>query len=426
MDLKGSVCARKRALVFVWTRHVRVTASGLLMAALLIEVQATGCRHPPPTPVIQTGAKPAVVEPGRVTLTPQAEERLGILEGLSSAERRRLPERRLFAGVVMAAPGRAVVVTAPLSGTVAAVENGRLPSAGVRVRVGQPLLAMAPLLGLGERAQAATLLTDTESQHARAQAQAQAATLALERAERLIRDGLAGTKLLEEARAQHAIALAAAKAAERQRVLLSGHGAQPGLLAATRVVSPIEGTVRDLRVAPQQHVAAGTPLLELVSREELWLRVPVSSSEITRLDPERAAQIGALGEAPPASLLDAPPARPAPETALPSAGTVDLYFALPATAGFRLGQRIAAWLARRGEDECLIVPAAALLYGTEGEAWVYERTAPQSFSRRRVEVLRVEGAQALLRVGTAGLLPSARIVTAGAHELYGAELGVGK
>lgn len=385
---------------------------------------AASCGRAPPKHTVPAAQKPATAEPGRVTLTPQAEARLGIVEGLAAVALRRLPERRLFAGEVLAAPGRAVVVTAPLAGVVTAVDAEHLPPAGAAVRAGQPLLALVPLLGLSERAQAATLLAEVESQQARARAQAQAAASAMERAERLVRDGLAGTKLLEEARAQHATALAAQQAAESQQAALSGRGARPGLLGAARVVSPIDGMVRDVRVAPRQQVAAGAPLLELVSRQSLWLRVPVSSSEITRLDAEREAQIGALGEEP--ALLAAAPVKPAPETAQPSSGTVDLYFVLPAPSSFRIGQRIAAWLARREDVDNLIVPAAAILYGTAGEAWVYERTSPQSFSRRRVELLRVEGTQALLRQGAGGLAPQARVVTAGAMELYGAELGVGK
>lgn len=392
---------------------------------LLAALCGAGCGRPHSLPSTAASQKPAVVEPGRVTLAPQAEARLGIPEGLAAVEHRALPERRLFAGEVLPAPGHAVLVTAPLAGMIVAAQTEPMPQAGAHVRAGQPLLALAPVLALGERAQAATLLADAESQLARARAQEQATALALERAERLVRDGLAGTKLVEEARAQHATASAAQKAAESQQAALSGRGTRPGLLGATTIVSPIDGTVRDVRVAPRQQVTAGAALLELVSRDALWLRVPVSSSEIARLDAGAEARVGALGEEPSAALA-ARPVHPAPETAQPVTGTVDLYFVLPADARFRIGQRLAAWLGARGSRDGLVVPAAALLYGTAGEAWVYERTAPQIFHRRRVEVLRIEGAMALLRPGSGELAPPARVVTAGAHELFGAELGVGK
>ncbi|MFO0579744.1 MAG: HlyD family efflux transporter periplasmic adaptor subunit [Polyangia bacterium] len=391
--------------------------------ALVLACAAPACERkaPPPAP-----SRPAIAEPGRVTLTPQAEERLGIAAGLAPVERRRLPERHLFAGEVVPMPGRAVQVAAPLAGVVLADETGQLPRAGAPVKAGQLLLALAPLLGLGERAQAATLLSEAEAQVARTAAQEQAAALALQRAERLVRDGLSGARLLEEAQAQHATAAAAHRAARAQQSTLSGRSAQPGLLGATRILAPIDGAVRDVRVAVRQQVTAGAVLLELVGRDGLWLRVPVSSSEIARLDPGQAARVGALGAEPTDALLDAPPVQPAPETAQPALGTVDVYYALPAAARFRIGQRLAAWLARSSAEDSLVVPAAALLYGTAGEAWLYERTGPQTFARRRVEVLRIDGALAVLRRGAAGLAPSARVVTAGAHELYGAELGVGK
>jgi hypothetical protein len=69
------------------------------------------------------------------------------------------------------------------------------------------------------------------------------------------------------------------------------------------------------------------------------------------------------------------------------------------------------------------VPASALLYDAEGGVWVYERVAPQTYARRRVQIAHVTGAEAAL-AGDA--LAGREIVTAGAAELFGAEFGAGK
>ena len=98
-------------------------------------------------------------------------------------------------------------------------------------------------------------------------------------------------------------------------------------------------------------------------------------------------------------------------------------------SALRLGQRLAVWVSRTASESGLTVPAAALLYDSGGETWVYEQLGPQLYARRRVEVVRLEGERALLRqleAGTGGLSLGVRVVTTGALELLGAEFEVGK
>lgn len=391
---------------------------------------------PKTAPLTKKAAPP---DPGHITLSAEAEARLGILAGLVQVTHYRLPERRLYPGEVTPAPGRAVLLTAPFPGTVTAIESTGLPAAGTRVHAGQPLLALAPLPVLGERAQVATLFSDTEAQVARARAQEQAAALALARAERLTREGLAGEKLLEEARAQIESARATRRAAESQQSALLGASSRPnppsarsGLFASTRIDAPFDGFVRDVRVAAHQHVLAGTPLLEVVSRSVLWIRVPVASSEVSLVAADQEALINELSSGTTAPPITAAAVLPAPETLQPGISAIDLYFLLPEPARFRIGQRIAAWLVQKsraptvpGVSENLAVPAASLLYGPSGETWVYQRVSPNNYVHRRVEVLRSEGTLHVLRAA-APLAVGAEVVTAGAAELHGIELGVGK
>jgi hypothetical protein len=67
------------------------------------------------------------------------------------------------------------------------------------------------------------------------------------------------------------------------------------------------------------------------------------------------------------------------------------------------------------------VPYAALIYDGQGVTWVYTNAKPLTFLRAKVVVDRVEGDVVLL---SDGVLPGTAVVTVGAIEVYGAELGI--
>lgn len=71
----------------------------------------------------------------------------------------------------------------------------------------------------------------------------------------------------------------------------------------------------------------------------------------------------------------------------------------------------------------LAVPYAAVLYEPQGSTWVYANPAPLVYVRQRIEVERIEGERAILLSGPP---VGATVVTSGAAELLGVELGVGK
>jgi hypothetical protein len=73
-----------------------------------------------------------------------------------------------------------------------------------------------------------------------------------------------------------------------------------------------------------------------------------------------------------------------------------------------------------------VVPYSAVIYSADGKTWVFIVTKPLTYVREQVVVANVGGAN-----GTEALLSQSppvgtTIVTTGAVELYGAELGVGK
>ena len=67
-----------------------------------------------------------------------------------------------------------------------------------------------------------------------------------------------------------------------------------------------------------------------------------------------------------------------------------------------------------------VVPYAALIYDAEGSAWVYTADG-LTFVREQVSVSRVAGNRVLVSRGPS---PGTRVVTTGAAELYGSELGI--
>lgn len=88
----------------------------------------------------------------------------------------------------------------------------------------------------------------------------------------------------------------------------------------------------------------------------------------------------------------------------------------------RLGLQTAAVTAFDGGAR-RSVPYAAIVYDSRGQAWTYLAEGPRAFLRSAVAVDRYAGDAAVL---TEGPPVGAQVVTAGAAELLGAELDVGK
>ena len=107
-----------------------------------------------------------------------------------------------------------------------------------------------------------------------------------------------------------------------------------------------------------------------------------------------------------------------------AAATLDLFFEL-ANPGlqWKPDEKVQVRMPLKQPAEALVVPWSAIVHDIHGGAWVYVKTAPQTYVRQRVEVSEVVHGLALLARG----LPSgAEVVTAGTAELFGTEFGAGK
>ena len=381
-------------------------ALGPVLLALLIP----GCSRPSPAPAAHQS--PASVEHPRteaelstVKLTPEAVKRLGI-ETVTVRTDSAAATRTLGAEIVVP-EGRSVVVTAPVAGTLTGAAG---PRPGVRVRRGERLMTIAPLVSAerDQRIEAQRAVTAAEAEET-------AARQRLQRLEQLLKDGAASVRSVEEARAQHQVSVAGVTAA-RERLRRNPVGAQGELT----VSAPFDGVVQRVSAAPGQTVAASAALLELAQVETLWVRVAVYAGDLSTVAEEQPAVVRRLGAS------DTPVRATrvaAPLQGDPASASVDLYYALSAgSTRFRPGERVLAELPLRTTETGLVVPDTAVLYDIHGATWVYEDLGGNAYVRRRVEIARHAGDRAVIR---RGLVEGKKIVTAGAAELFGTEFGAG-
>lgn len=394
-----------------------------------------GCR--PRGSVDQKPAPPAKVEKpvkeadlATITLTPEAEQRLGIRP--VPVERKNIPRVRALGGAVAIPPGHSLVVTAPLGGTLELPADATAPLAGQSVKKGQLLFNLQVLLTPPDRLRLAEVLVslagsrvEAEGQVDKARVSVEAAKIAVARAEQLVRDKAGSQKALDEAKAQLATAQATLKSAEARRDLLvqTTLDADAGKLVSLPIESPQDGILQDVAATGGQTVTAGTRLFEVVRHDVVWIRVPVYVGDLSSIDSDQPARVGELSGADSNKTRLAKPVA-APPSANALAATVDLFYELPNTDdALRPGQKVGAALPLRAEQESLVVPWSAVLHDIHGGTWVYEMVAPQTFVRRRVQVRYVVNSIAVLATGPK---PGAMVVTDGASELFGTEFGFGK
>jgi len=389
---------------------------------------------PPPPAKIETPQESNVAV---LQLTAKAQDRLGIR--LAPVTRRSMPRRRTFGGEVLVPVGRVIPVTAPAAGTLTAPDAGRMPAPGSRVQRGQKLFVVTPLLSPerdvptpAERVQMASAEASLISSRIVAQgdverttAEVEAAKIELARAQQLLSDKAGSGRGVDDAQARLNVAnsnLSAAKARFEllERLTLEATEVDP---TPIEIVAPQDGVVRAASAAPGQVVAAGSLLFELVDLSNVWIRVPVYvglESEIDRAAPAMVVPLGDGGKSKgrAASPVSAPP------SADPIAASADLFYEIENSDGrYRPGERVGVTLTLAGSAEYLTVPWSAVLHDAQGGTWVYEQLGEHDYRRSRVQLLRVDGATAVLE---AGPKPGTQVVASGAAELFGTEFGAGK
>ena len=389
-----------------------MTKLARLTLTLPLVLLATACRSTPvtskPAPAASADRKVTEDDLVRVRLTPEAETRLGI--ATTNAEQKTVPHRRRLGGEVVVPSGGALSLTSPVAATVAS--TSKLTKSGTAVKRGDPLVTLIPLAPVDR-----DLRGQADRSTIAAEARVTAACAKLARAEKVLADGAGTQRAVEEARAEHDVAKADLDAAKQRAssMVTSPLGAD----VSVTIRAPHDGVVRQVGASAGQSVAAGAMLVEVVGTSALWVRVPVFVGEARRIRLDAAATVFAFGSEEPHEVLRAA----APPVADALTSTVDLTYELGATAAFRQGERVEVELTYQDEGPTLVVPASAIVRDAHGGAWVYEAQGQHVFARRRVDVARVQGDDALLAAGLKNGMP---VVRAGASELWGFELGGGK
>lgn len=95
---------------------------------------------------------------------------------------------------------------------------------------------------------------------------------------------------------------------------------------------------------------------------------------------------------------------------------------LSARAAERLGIATSPVTTRTdGVDTRRVIPFSAVLYDADGGTWAYANPELLTYERVTIDVLFVDGEEAILAVGPP---PGTMVVTTGAAELWGAESGI--
>jgi membrane fusion protein, multidrug efflux system len=275
---------------------------------------------------------------------------------------------------------------------VVAVEKRTVPS--VRLFPGEvvtPLSSgegtIAPVIGgtLDELLRLADLQATADGRILQAQVQVDAAKIQLERAKKMFGAEVGSERGVDEATTSLALAEATMTTARAQRDLLGATMNQAG------------------------------------AKEERWVRVAIYSGESPKLDKKAEARISPLGDS--ATVYTVKPVE-GPSTANTLNSTLDCYYEMPEKGQLRPGERVSVEIPTlEGQLERLVIPFNAVLHDIQGGQWVYEQRTPHTYTRRRIQVERLAGTDAVLASGPpAGTL----IVTDGSAELFGTEFMTGK
>lgn len=350
-----------------------------------------------------------------VTLTTEAIARLGVAS-TPVAEARR-GRTRLVGGEVVVPPGRQLMITAPVAGTIEVVHaTGLRP--GSTVTRGDVLARIVPLAPVDR-----DVLARAVREVAAARASVATAEARLARQTALVAENASSTRLVEEATMARDIAQADLTVAEtRERTMRRSPLASD---VSVTVRAPSDGVVRTLAVADRQLVAPGAALFELAGDDALIVRVPVYVGDLDALasSPVTVQRLGASSEAP---RFEAHPVA-GPPTFEIDRMTVDRYYALDTGAPHAIGERLLVELPLALEEDALVVPSSAVVFDAMGGAWVYVDEGEGAYRRVRIDPIRTDardGGDGFV-VYRRGPALGASVVSTAAAEVFGSEFPPG-
>jgi cobalt-zinc-cadmium efflux system membrane fusion protein len=308
-----------------------------------------------------------------------------------------------LSAVVVARPGGAADVVAPIDGRLARVAE-LMP--GAAVTAGQELARVQP------PPSAPAELPQIRQAQAEAATALQLAVRDRERAERLVSAGAAPQKRLDEARAaeeqaQARVTGAEARLAQYQSARTAGAGASDDGLFVLR--SPVSGVIAERSATSGANVSAGTVLFRVVDPRQVHVAGQVREADLARARQAKSAELEVPGRD---ARLPAGRLTSLGRVLDPATRTVPIAFALDnSSLGLALGQSVFLHLLLDESSSQPVVPASALV-DDAGRPIVFVQREGEAFERRPVTL----GARSgnLVQV-TSGVKAGERVVTTGAY-----------
>lgn len=338
---------------------------------------------------------------------------------IATIKRQTVHTHNLYGGDIVIPTGGLVSVSAPISGKI--ISNGIAKfSAGMPVKSGQLLYRIQPILTADARANLVNALADAESAVNVAKSQVEATTIALDRAKKLLQDLVGSQRNVDEANAAHEIALRNLEAANVKRNALH-QVVNVGTVESIDIKAPQAGIISNIFAVNDQLVSAGNPILEISTLNTMWVRVPIPTSDLIRIDQQAPASIQVDSANHDSPSITAKPVS-APPTADPLTSSTHLYYALTDhRSSWRPMQRVTAAIPTLGKStNALTLPWSAVVFDIYGGSWVYVQKSNHTFERKRVFIDHVDGQQAFLSEGP---VEGSKVVINGALELFGVETG---
>lgn len=380
----------------------------------ILSVVAGGCQRGEPTSAVKEQQGEAL-RSGEVRLDAEAQRMIGLKTG--HAKKRNVDDALMLTGWLTTAPGNEAVVKALASGFVTmtpAPDSRPLPVLGATVQRGASLASLQVFQSPQEQAQLVAAKEEADTIIEQSRVTIRLVGDQLERY-RTAKESISGARLLELQEMYEKAQAAYREAMEKLPYLPSEPYASRPDLKPVEINSPITGRVTAVHVAPRQFVVAGDPLWTVSDWSQLWLRVPVFETDLTRVANDAAAQFSVPGSSKSSTAVRIV----APQATDATRRTIDLFYLVENAANdLRPGQAVGVTLPTSNVLERLVVSLSAILWDGRGGTWVYVRHGDDEFLRQRVELGRRLGEDVVV---LRGLSDDAEIVIEGAQSLYGEE-----
>jgi len=350
----------------------------------------------------------------QVSLSSEAVKKLGIMTTPVVVARQSTALR--YPAQANLAPEALAAYSTPMSGYVMSAGSTPL-SVGSKVKAGQVLFTINPVVTPEARLNLITSLADAEGQLQTAEKQLSAHTLTLGRAKQLWQQHVGSQKAVDEAQANVAIADTHLRTAKQKRELLK-QAVEQGSAGTYHIKAASTGVISNLYFSAGQLMVAGARLVDVVQQERLWVTAYVPHAQVGQLNLTAQAWLaGAAGVS--ADYALTPVASPPESDAL--TGTRKLVYALQSQGDIVPLQRLTLQIPQRMQAQARsTVPCSATVVDIYGNTWLYMQQDETHFARQQAFITQ-SGAQTC--VLSDQRLVGKAVVTQGAQELFAVETG---